>query len=1112
MNHTTGAICPFRLTNLLAAVAMSTSLLLAQDPIQQSWQLEMKGETAGAREMLERVMQSSPGNFGYARAYAEMLERYHNPGAKAAYENALALMKSAGAPTADQIAVERRLRVIDALRAPAKPMEVERETRTIAIPGPMRSFARMAALSPDLNPEELLAALARNVVTNGYQAVSSNEALEQTEYLKLVFKYLAQARELEKLSGADKVIKVEQCESSQTADLLKVLGYRMRGGCGAEVVLETLNASKAFITIDSGFPVANLEQALRANRPFIYDYKPTQLPVLYGPEYWLSSTKEKPGEFIDTLLGDPSLCRFYLGMSKLDPPTALEMKKAIAANRLKAYSHVIDFFGGNFQIRNGKAVYPGNAQSEKAWADMAGVSPEQGTAFFDKLISKDDGWLASYYDALVRISGPVRDYLTEPSRMKRFYAAVRGKVTSPGPARPVFRANTDMMLLTTRLRVDSNGKLHVPGNLEIWKNLFANHPGGKYDPKLAKAAPGWKDPDDVLEALFGLSRKSVENEALKIFMALTDVDSRRPKFLEAPTVDRLARTWRNLGAQFTLIAEATEANDATILQLIDTAESVGSIRDQMLRADAAGSLQALLALWQIFHRQGMLEARDTDKALNAILTPFAKIKNAREVFEGSRDGLRTLVDMTVSNKSLNMHDRVMDLLSGAGVSGDEDAHRTVLEDVIRVFESQRLISLATLFELDENLSRVSKGEKLNAALVKKLAAKIAEVQLPRSALSTIERNSLAFGYYTDKHIEVQRKLNLNSAIDKAGADPEKLKDVRGLLTPILRDTLVGLIYSYYAPPGAQILHTNPVFVRNHDFIGLQGSQHTWKQTEVFGSGWPSSAGGRLVGSLAGLPYALAEAEQNFLIPTREQALIWGDLVPQMICNATVPRWWRVTPAQMHLVGIHMVYGETLAANAAMDPGRREGFLKLLERQTPPARLRKVEVALTAGNARAALDQIVPAELFAVANMAAATDMGDPLATAIRNGAESDSNLTLRGLAHAFGSPKPTLSNSYVPDLLQLRTFPTLMGYSSRIMAETWESNLLFYAALADEVNMPPAQLNVAVKDWTRQTVERIFATHLEDWPALLRSLRSVGDDVRERARKQQPLLQRADTN
>ena len=102
----------------------------------------------------------------------------------------------------------------------------------------------------------------------------------------------------------------------------------------------------------------------------------------------------------------------------------------------------------------------------------------------------------------------------------------------------------------------------------------------------------------------------------------------------------------------------------------------------------------------------------------------------------------------------------------------------------------------------------------------------------------------------------------------------------------------------------------------------------------------------------------------------------------------------------------------------------------------------------------------------------------------------------------FGTPKPTLANSYQPELLNLRTFPTLMGYSSRILAESWESNLLYYAALADEIHAAPAQLNVLVPAWTQQTVERIFATHLEDWPALLRSLRLVGDDGRQKARKQ----------
>ena len=91
----------------------------------------------------------------------------------------------------------------------------------IEIPGPLRSFARMAALSPDVNPSDLLPALARNIITNGYRATTANEALEQTEYLKLVIRYLSQARELERLAGPSKTLRIDMCESPATADLLR---------------------------------------------------------------------------------------------------------------------------------------------------------------------------------------------------------------------------------------------------------------------------------------------------------------------------------------------------------------------------------------------------------------------------------------------------------------------------------------------------------------------------------------------------------------------------------------------------------------------------------------------------------------------------------------------------------------------------------------------------------------------------------------------------------------------------------------------------------------------------------------------------------------------------
>jgi hypothetical protein len=961
----------------------------------------------------------------------------------------------------------------------------------------------MAALSPDLHPEDLLPALARNVVTNGYQATSGAEGLDQTEYLKLVIRYLSQARELEKLGGADKIIRVETCDSPQTADILRVLGYRMRGGCGSEVVLETVNATRAFLTIDSGFPLADLEAALRSNRPFVYDFKPTPIPVLYGPDYWLSAKEKHTGEFIDYFLSDPSLCRLYLGLTKLDPETALQLKEVMPVNRIKAYAHVLDFFGAMFQIRNGRAVTPGGVRAEKGWTELAGVSPDKGAAFFEKIIVKDDGWLASYFDALLRTSGAVQTYLTDPQRMQRFYAAVRGKVTSPGPARPVFRSNTDMMLLTTRIRVDGDGKPHIPGGVEVWKRLFIEHPHGKYDGKLTKSAVGWKEPDDVLEALFGLSRKAVENEPLKIFMAISDMNRYRARPLEPATVDRLARAYRHYGAQYPILAEVPSISDKHVTDFLDTSAALTDIRDQVLRADTVGSFQSLISLWQILHRQGTIAPSDAGAVFGNIIAGFAKIKNARDTFDAGRSGVKALLAATNAPDNVSPQDRLVDLLAGAAAPADSESHSQLVQEMIRIFEAQRLISRQTLFELADNLEGVSKGGKLDSALVGKLASRIAEIQLPRAQLSSTEKNSLAFGYWTERHIDTQRKVNIRAAIDKSANDPEKLKELRGLLTPFLRDTLVGLNYLHYAPPGAQILHTNPVFVRSHDFIGLTGSNQTWRNTEVFGSGWPASAGGRLVGSLSGLPYALAEAEQNFLIPTREQALIWGDLVPQMILAAKVPRWWNVKPSQIHWIGLHMQYGESAVAQSALDPKLRQTLIESLENQAPPARVHKVKMALESGDVRMALDNIVPSELFLIAGALAGNKTNDsPLAVEIRQMSDAaPQDISYAAISRSFGTPKPTLTNSYRSELLNLRTFPTLMGYSSRILAESWESNLLYYAALADEVHMTPSQLNVMIPAWTQQTVERIFATHLEDWPALLRSLRLVGDDVRQKARK-----------
>jgi hypothetical protein len=959
----------------------------------------------------------------------------------------------------------------------------------------------MAALPPDADLADILPALARNVVTNGYQASRSNETLEQTEFLKLVHRYLSQARELEKLSGETRTIKIDNCDSPAAGELLRILGFRMRGGCGSEVVLETVNAPRAFLTTDSGFPVNDLEQALRTNHPFTYDFHPTAVPVLFGPGYW-SGSKDKDkdaGGFIENFISDPSVCRLYLGFSKLDTATAEAMRKVASLTRLKAYSHVLDFFGGMFEIRDGKAVVPGGQRSAGAWAELAGASPDQGAAFFDKLMAKDDGWLASLYDALARMHGPVQDYLTDPVRMKRFYTAVRGRITSPGPARPVFRSNTDMMLFTTRLRVDANGKAHIPGSLDVWRNLFINHPQGKYDVKLTKLAATWKEPDDVLEALFALCRKVVENEPLKIFMAIGDIDRNRPTPLSAATVDRLARDYHIYGSQYPLFSESRVISEKSIILYLDAMTAIGKVKDSPLRSDLAGTLQATVGLWQILVRQQSIPEAQADTVFSGIVGGFVAVRGNRELFDAGRNGVTLLLGATTP--SGDPQARMLDMM--AGNAADSETHDQMLQDLMRILDAQRTVSLDTLFQLADHIEAVAKGEKLDPKLVNKLASRISEIQLPRASLSAQEKNSLGFGYWTDRHLDAERRLNLRASIEKAAGDPEKVRETRALLAPLLRDTLLSFNYAQYAPPGAQILYTNPVFVRSHDFLGMQGTDHTWRTTEIYGSGWPSNGGGRLVGSLSSLPYALAEAEQNFLIPTRTQALIWGDLVPQMILSAKIPRFWQVTPAQLHFVGLHLRYGRELLAEAALSSDLRTQVIAALGMLAAPVRTRQVAQMLEQGAVREAVDRVTPSEMYLIAREVGAerNPRSSFLLGELKRMAEaSPKEFGHDAISRAFGTPKPMLANSYEPELLNLRTFPTLMGYSSRIMAESWESNTLYWAALADEIGVSPAQLNLRIPEWTRNLVEQIFASHLEDWPAVLKSLRLVGDDVRARSR------------
>ena len=1113
------AVLAFSLTALLPATAGAQA-------VTQALEAERAGRTQQAREILAGAAAESSSNAETQLAYAEFLDRYGDPSAMTVYQAALRAapsneLKQRIAKRLAVLALEAGDRATAESAAAAYRQAggagweqatnrigagVNLETAdfgTTEIPGILDGFLRMAGLSTDLEPVQLLPALAKNIITRGYRI--SMDSQRETEYLKLIQQYLSQARELRQFAGDDHTLDVPACESAETAQILKTLGYRLRGECGPEAVLETVNPSRAFLSIDSAFPLSELEDAYRRDAAFHWPYGVTTIPVLFGPDYWTAAaTPGTEGEFIDIFLADPALARLYSTLSKMHRPTAIELRQALPVATLKNYAPVLDFFGESFEIRDGRAVTPGGAGARSKWADLVGTSPDKGVEFFAALIQQDDGWMAAYFDAMTRVSGPAEAYLSDPRRMDRFYAALRGQVTSPGPARPIFRATADLLLLTTRMAFDANGQVHIPGSVTAWKNLFENHPHGKYDGKLTRSASNWKEPDDVVEALFALSRKVVENEPLEIFLAITNLERGRSQPFAKATVERLILDYPKFGAQFSYLSESPSLSDQTVIAFLDSMAEIDKINNYGRRSDIVGSQQALVSLWQILVRAGHISPQEADRSLYDISVSFKEVqRNDDALFQATRTGVQRLLAAANAQAGSEPHVALVRLLLGRPGPGEGSQHEALVERFNSLFSQQRLVSIKTLFDLADHLERVSRGENFNVAMANRLAETISDVRLPQSELSTPEANAIGLDNWVDRHIRDQRDLNLQRLVDRAAGDLGQMLEIRGTIAPILRDSLVGLVYVYYSPPGAELIRSNPLFVRSHDFAGSEG-RYSWGMPRDRGVGWPASAGGRLIGSLAGLPYTLNDAEQNFLVPTERQALIWQDLAPQVLLGATVPRWWDVSRSELHYIGLHLRMGEALVAESKLDPQLQAKVLEVLRQKVSPSRLWLLESRLTAGETAGAIEVLTPAEYFDLASAFAGGDAphGDPFVSEIRRlRSETPELFSAQRISSTFGIPHPALSESYRPELLRLPLFPTMMGYSSRALAESWESTNLYWAALADEAHLEPADLNLRIPEWTQQSIERIFATHLEDWPALMRSMRIVGDRYREQAQR-----------
>lgn len=973
----------------------------------------------------------------------------------------------------------------------------------VAIPGPLRSFLRMAAISQKITPEEVLPLLARNVVMSGYQGD------KPTEFLVLVNWYLDQARELEALAGPGGQIHVSNCDDAKS--LLVILGYKLPQTCGPDVALETSDANRAFLTIDSGFPLADLEETLRGGKPFDIPYVPTKVPVLFKSSDWVENKKNANRGVVDSILRDPGLARLYWSMSRMDTETAQFLWKSLGPKKLILGAPVLDFYGSQISIRSGRVIVPGGAGAENAWKDLVGASPRSPADFVSRLLTKDSGWLASYFDTLTRVNQTQQAYFTSPRRLERFYNALRGHDLNPLPTKHSFRPDPALFLLEARLLVEPNGQPHIPGNIDVWREVLRRKTDSRLIREWGDRSGGWNNPEQVVEGMVGVSRYAMPEGPVFNFLMLTEIDRGRApgEQLDFPTARLLAEKFPLYGDQYPVFAEFHGLNNESITRFLAVAENLNQIPDRLTKTDALGMLQANLGLWQILARQGQIPDARLNDSWQKILNAFVTLHSSDQVYVAGRTALGELLRAS-TGKTYLPQDQLFALLAGPEQYNREAQQlRSEMAGKMRqVIEDQRLVSLDTLISLGDGLDQMAKGKEGADSLLP-LAGELREFEMPKPLFTKSERTEFAAGLYSNRHTALQMRTDLIKII-KTPASPAELTQAHGLLTPFLRDTLVGLNYAYYEPPGAQMIHNNPLFVRSHDFSGgdysgeaANASDQVWRSPRIFGRGWTASGGAHLIGSMADLPYALARVEQDFIVPKNVQSLIWEDLVPGLITSSVLPRWWSVTRNELHAVALYQREGEELLAGAAKDEKLRESVLGILGDCLLPQRLEQVEKAMRAGHEEEALALIAPAESFYLS-----AEYRQKYASEKRNwgpaGKELDELLVrfpvetnVARISEDFGVPHPALAQSYGRELMNIKPIPTFLYYSSRLMAESWDSGNLYWGRLADEMGYSPVMLNVLVPQLTRRMVEQTFASHLEDWSAVLRAMRETGEEFRQ---------------
>ena len=112
---------------------------------------------------------------------------------------------------------------------------------------------------------------------------------------------------------------------------------------------------------------------------------------------------------------------------------------------------------------------------------------------------------------------------------------------------------------------------HVPGDLEVWKDILLQKNDSKIVRDWVKRAHSWNRPEQLLDAMTALSSMDTDIGPLQIYLTLSEMDRGRQQGsqLSAATVRLLADKFSRFNSWYLVFTEFPELNDASIARFVN---------------------------------------------------------------------------------------------------------------------------------------------------------------------------------------------------------------------------------------------------------------------------------------------------------------------------------------------------------------------------------------------------------------------------------------------------------------------------------------------------------------------------------------------------------------